>query len=99
MSLVQGTKFSTAQVLKTERKSGSYVLRSSIHKARVSHFCCCCMKHIQSGETYENVVRAMGNRLTEFKTHYNPACEFPEDPIEKYEAKDQKDDIKYKEAA
>ena len=99
MALVQRTKSSTVQVLKTGRKSGSYMLRSSIHTATVSHFCCCCMRYIQPGETYEKMVRAMGSGIAEFKNHYNPACDFPEDPMEKYEAMDLEEDVAYKEAA
>ena len=98
-TLIQSTKSSAVQALKIARKGGSYILRSSLHKATVNHFCCCCMRYIQPGETYEKIIQAMGNGIVEFKTHYNPACDFPEEPIEKHEAMDQEEDIAYKQAA
>lgn len=45
------------------------------------------------------MVRAIDNRIAEFKTHYNPRCDFPEDPMEEYEAVDLEEDMAYKEAA
>lgn len=99
MSLGEGTKAMAVQALKTVRKNGSYLLRSSIHKAKMTHFCSCCMSYILPGETYEKMVRALGNGIVEFNTHRDPACDFPEDPMERHEAEHQEEEITYSAAA
>jgi len=99
LSLVNRTKSNIIKTLRKERRGGSYILRTSQYTATRQHFCCCCMQYIQPGQRYEKMIQSINHRIFEWKTHSDPVCDFPEDPIERYGVGIQKEDINYQEAA
>lgn len=56
------------------------LLRTYIHRARVTHFCSCCNCDIQEGQIYEGRVYVTERYLIVVKKHHDPGCEFPDDP-------------------
>lgn len=86
LSVVKNIKSSTVTALETEKKGNFYVLRSDIYTAKTQHFCRCCMQYIQPGQKYEKIVQVINSKIFEFKSHHDPACDFPDDPVERYGA-------------
>jgi len=62
------------------------ILRSYERIAEKEHWCDCCCNYIHPGEMYHGEVQLREekaiNRISVFKSHINPCCDFPPDPEE-----------------
>jgi len=64
------------------------LLRTYEHVAQKDHWCDRCCTYILPGEMYEGMVYTSKKRgIITLKSHKYPACDFPEEPDDKYDYK------------
>lgn len=69
------------------------LLRTYERMAQIPHWCDRCCRYIEPGEIYQGKVFVDGNRkkhrLIVFKFHIFPECDYPEEPNDKYQDKEE----------